>query len=377
MKALINKFIDCPTYGDHSVLKYHQNNHYQGLDFLRGVAALGVVWFHCAVRLDLPYLAPHGYLAVDFFFVLSGFVISLAYYRRLNSGVITLRRFALIRIIRLMPLIVLGTCLSAVVEIGRPGVQDQGQHLSDAVQALVFGLLLIPILRPTTLEFTIFPLNGPVWSLFLEVIVNACFALWASIKIRPGLLMPLFVISAAVVLWGIHLNGRVDVGHSPSDLWLGFARISYSFIAGVAIYYIKDKIRNIPIWIPTAILLFIFSFPILESINTMYDSICVIFILPLIVLLASSNKIGLCTQRWAVLSGNISYPLYALHYPLIRVFGVIGSSLQFGLVGRLGLVVAATSLSIFISICAYIFFDIPVRKKLGDIFLRRKQSGLV
>ncbi|HEY6882390.1 MAG TPA: OpgC domain-containing protein, partial [Polyangiales bacterium] len=65
--------------------------HYHALDFLRGVSALVVLWKHFSTRVDLPWLAPCGVLAVDFFFVLSGFVVASAYGARLQSGALSLK----------------------------------------------------------------------------------------------------------------------------------------------------------------------------------------------------------------------------------------------------------------------------------------------
>ena len=89
--------------------------HYLILDGLRGLAAIIVVCFHLTEPLassHLDNLVNHGYLAVDFFFLLSGFVMGYAYddrWDKLTIGGFLRRRFE-----RLQPLVVLGMTLGAV-----------------------------------------------------------------------------------------------------------------------------------------------------------------------------------------------------------------------------------------------------------------------
>lgn len=95
--------------------------HYAILDGLRGVAALTVIWYHvfegfATSPLDQKF--NHGYLAVDFFFILSGFVVGYAYDdrwagRRAGGGM-RMRDFLKRRIVRLHPMVVLGSVLGAV-----------------------------------------------------------------------------------------------------------------------------------------------------------------------------------------------------------------------------------------------------------------------
>ena len=88
--------------------------HYNILDGLRGVAALMVVWFHVFEAFATSHVDQrinHGYLAVDFFFVLSGFVIGYAYDDR--WGRMTYRDFFMRRLIRLHPMVVMGMLIGA------------------------------------------------------------------------------------------------------------------------------------------------------------------------------------------------------------------------------------------------------------------------
>src|ERR1700710_863959 len=91
------------------------NPYYPILDGLRGVAAILVVAFHifeAHSTSHLDQIINHGYLAVDFFFVLSGFVIGYAYDDRWGS--LTVKGFFKRRLVRLQPMVVMGMIIGAV-----------------------------------------------------------------------------------------------------------------------------------------------------------------------------------------------------------------------------------------------------------------------
>lgn len=120
-----------------------QAKHFMGLDGLRGVAALIVVIYHRRFWVA-GFEDWHGYLAVDFFFLPSGFVISHAYGGRLASGQLSPDRFAVARVIRLYPLIVLGAVLGTVSFVIE-GVQKSWLGLGlRALDALPFGGAALP-----------------------------------------------------------------------------------------------------------------------------------------------------------------------------------------------------------------------------------------
>jgi peptidoglycan/LPS O-acetylase OafA/YrhL len=91
--------------------------HYEILDGLRGVAAIMVIIFHLfethSLGNHLIQIINHGYLAVDFFFMLSGFVIGYAYDDRWDK--MTLGTFFKRRIIRLHPMVIMGSIVGAAL----------------------------------------------------------------------------------------------------------------------------------------------------------------------------------------------------------------------------------------------------------------------
>lgn len=162
--------------------------HYELLDGLRGVAALLVVIYHVFEGYAFSSGAPliegmnHGYLAVDFFFMLSGFVIAYAYDSRWQST-LTLKNFALRRLVRLHPMVLMGAVLGVITFVLQGSQQWDGTHmaLSAVMWALLMAMFMIPALPGCGYEVRgngeMFPLNGPTWSLFFEYIGNVLYAL--------------------------------------------------------------------------------------------------------------------------------------------------------------------------------------------------------
>ncbi len=336
-------------------------DHNLTLDWLRGVAAIAVVAFHLGRRLELPDLFGHGYLAVDFFFVLSGFVIAKAYENRLSTRKLSSGDFAITRAVRLLPMVALGTLLAAVVEVGRPGVSDQALHLREGLTALALGSFLIPVMWTTTLEATVFPLNGPMWTLFLEAVSNIAFVPWARLRLGRKWLYGAMAISLPFLIYGAWRTGGTEFGAVPSTFGLGFARIGWSFALGIILYYRRAHAPRISPFIVTLALLALLAVPDLGRLNYIFDLAAVLVALPIIVLAASASNFN---ARWAAESGNLSYPLYAIHYPMVRLIGVVGLKMQLPSIGRLAFAVVALGAIVIASWATFRFLDYPTRKWL-------------
>lgn len=159
--------------------------HYNLLDGLRGVAALMVIWYHifegfATSPIDQQF--NHGYLAVDFFFILSGFVIGYAYDDRWKT--MKTKDFFKRRLIRLHPMVILGVVLGAITFYIQGCEKWNGSHVSISmlIASMLIGLFLIPAAPGSCAEIRgngeMFPLNGPSWSLFFEYIGNILYALF-------------------------------------------------------------------------------------------------------------------------------------------------------------------------------------------------------
>lgn len=363
--------------------------HYAILDGLRGVAALMVVWYHifegfATSPLDQKF--NHGYLAVDFFYILSGFVIGYAYNDR--WGQMSFWGFIKRRLIRLHPMVVFAAIAGAISFLIQGSVQWDGTHisLSQVLIGLTLTILLIPSFPGGAGEVRgngeMFPLNGPSWSLFFEYIANIMYALFLR-RLSTKVLRTVVIASGIGYAAFAMLNGsgtyNMGVGWTMAGLNFigGLTRVTFAFSCGLLISRDFKPIRvENAFWKCSAILILLLSAPYIgieaNWINSLYDTVCTTVIFPLLVLLgASESSKGVQSNKIFSLLGDISYPLYMIHYPIMYLF--YAWLWKNGYPGDGGLNFSQAwpvAVAIFISmpVLAYIclrLYDIPVRKWLG------------
>lgn len=360
--------------------------HYNILDGFRGVAAITVVFFHIFEAFATSHLdqrVNHGYLAVDFFFILSGFVMGYAYDDRWKT--MTIVNFIKRRFIRLHPMVVIGAIIGAAV------FYFQGCSFWDVSQVSVGMLLLATLLNALLIPATpgteirgvgeMYPLNGPSWSLFFEYIGNLLYAFFIRKLSTQALSVLVFLAACGLAAFAIFGSlGDICVGFSlTGDNMLGGSlRLLFSFSAGLLLSRIFKPARvKGAFWIGSFIIVTLSAIPRIGGsenlwMNGLYDSVCVIFIFPLLVYLGASGKTtNKLTTRICKFLGDISYPLYMVHYPFIYLYfaWVKNENLSFeeSLPGALALVAG----SIILAYLCLRLYDEPVRKYLTKKWLRR------
>jgi peptidoglycan/LPS O-acetylase OafA/YrhL len=286
---------------------------YETLDGLRGVAAIAVLLFHLNAIFNAPALVTHGYLAVDFFFLLSGFVLAHGYSARLRD--MTLSRFIHIRARRLLPLSVLGVTLGTVLLLSRSVTEPA---LSDSAAGILaaFALNLVLVPKPwlgQATEGLLFPADIVLWSLSLEMAVNI---VWAAFLVRAGSAwLALIVAAAAVALVFFAMrHGGLSLGLDRGTYVAAVARASFSFFLGVLIWRFRPcprPSRLVP-WVLLAALAGALCIPVEGWI---VDVICVFVVFPVILYVAVGFGNHEGAQAFPVL-GRLSYPLYATHVPI-------------------------------------------------------------
>lgn len=274
------------------------------LDGLRGVAASAVVFLHAFAIMKLEGPAMNAGLAVDFFFCLSGFVISHAYDRRLARG-LGFRAFMLARIRRLYPMIALGIVLGVGASL------LAGDAVSKVAFEAVAAAVLFPILWTGPLAY---PLNLPMWSLFFEFAANAAYAL-AGVKISNRLLA-LAVIAGGIVLGVLAwLADGLDFGVGGKSFPAGAFRVFYPFAAGVLIHRLALW-RRAPVLNPWLLAAAVAALLYSTVQGWAYDVVVGILLLPVFVVLGAAAKTGGSDALWSYL-GRLSYPLYLVHVPVL------------------------------------------------------------
>ena len=352
------------------ILKTKQ--HFDVLDGLRGVAAVAIVIFHfmdwVSPDFSLNFIA-HGFLAVDFFFCLSGFVIGYAYDDRMEKMGLT--EFLKSRLIRLHPLIILGSVLGLVAFIFDPFGGPAGTYNTGRLFLLFLSSsFLIPFPAMEERFFNLFGLNAPAWSLFWEYAANLVYAI-GLYKIARHYLIPLAVVAAAALCFVSYDAGNLVGGWNGETFWHGGARISYSFLAGLLIYRYNWIIKNRIGFIGLAILLCLAFIMPWSSWNWLTEPLVVLFYFPLMVSLGAGTVLAPGLRKLCVFSGNISYPLYMTHYGAIWIFGAYFTSQKPGTAEFTLVIIIGTALLIGIAYLAMVLYDIPVRRYLTN---KRKQQ---
>ena len=364
--------------------------HYNILDGLRGVAALTVVCFHLFEAYATSHLDQkinHGYLAVDFFFILSGFVVGYAYDDRWKKTM-TVKNFLARRVIRLHPMVVMGALIGAAV------FYFQGCSVWDvskiSVTMLLAGTLMNSLMIPATPGTEIrgvgemYPLNGPTWSLFFEYIGNILYALF--LRKLPTKVLAVWVAVAACSLAGFAIwgpLGDICVGFSLTEENIvgGSLRLLFAFSAGLLLSRIFKPVKiKGAFWIGGIAIVVLSAIPRIGGsehlwMNGLYDAACAIILFPIIVYLAASGKTtDKITTKVCKFLGDISYPLYMVHYPFIYLYyaWVKNENLTFtqSLPGAAALVIG----SVILAYLCLKLYDEPVRQYLTKRFLPKQKK---
>ncbi|WP_455666510.1 acyltransferase family protein [Phocaeicola sp.] len=369
--------------------------HYDLLDGLRGVAALLVVWYHVFEGYAFAgggtiESINHGYLAVDFFFILSGFVIGYAYDDRWSKS-LTMKDFFKRRLIRLHPMVVMGVVLGVITFCIQGSVQWDGTHVATSMIMLsvLCSLFFIPALPGVGYEVRgngeMFPLNGPSWSLFFEYIGNILYALFIrrlSTKALGVLVVLLGAGLTAFAAFDVSGYGNIGVGWTLDGVNFlgGSLRMLFPFTMGLFLSRIFKpmKVRG-AFWICSAVLLALFSVPYLEgmepvSMNGLYEMFCVIVVFPILIWLgASGSTTDKNSTRICKFLGDISFPLYIIHYPFMYLFYAWLIEKQLFTLGETWQVVLCVYIgSVVVAYLCLKLYDEPVRRWLSKKFLAKK-----
>lgn len=302
--------------------------HYEVLDGLRGSAAILVVLFHIMGMTvswaDTGQLLHHAALAVDFFFVLSGFVIAFAYDDRWKT--MSTRQFILIRLVRLHPLVLLGAVLGLLSFLIDPFATNQRAiSISTVLSYFALACLLLPYPALPNRWTDTHSLNSPAWSLLQEYIGNLAYALVLR-RLSTFALGVLVLLAGALLAWCAWDKNTLDLGSYWETMWQGTARMAFSFMMGLWLYRIRDRFPKIRLgWIAASLVLIaVFAMPLMPKewphANGLYEVTMVIVVFPLLILCGAHSQIGKIEMAVCKFAGRISYPVYILHYPFLLIY---------------------------------------------------------
>lgn len=361
---------------------------YDLLDGLRGVAALMVMLYHVFNDAKSFFLWPtpvseffHGFMAVDFFFILSGFVMGYAYDNQWKDKM-TLGSFIRRRLIRLHPMMVIGVLVGVVAFVVQGCTKWDGTEVSLQTLMLVtlLGLFMIP--SPASLEVRgnteTFPLNGPQWSLFIEYVGSLLYGLLLH-KLSTKWLR-VWVACAIVSIAGFALlteDGGIAYGWSsePVNFMGGFLRMLYAYPMGLLMARMFRERQPKPLHghvflLSSLALVVLLGLPFLggKDTETIYQLVCIFSFFPTIIWCAARGVVTGSKQKAVSFLGRLSYPLYAVHYPFVYLF--------ITWIGRSGhpyegysqpwiAVIITMAASLLVATLCLLYYDEPIRKRLN------------
>jgi peptidoglycan/LPS O-acetylase OafA/YrhL len=347
-------------------------NRYTFLDGVRGIAAIFVFTRHAS---DFWGWRPYrSYLAVDLFFLLSGFVIAYAYDERLRNKTMSTRQFLLTRLIRLYPVFLLSVVLSSIVMIGK---SEMGTQEHPAFGEILGVFALTALFLPARMQGSVqlFPLNGPYWSLFYELVTNTLYALLVPILNTYTLA---FIVAGSLVAisFGAVLHGNLDMGlyWGLASNAAGLFRSTFGIFLGLLIYRNTKFLTRyfgglVSPWYGVLGMALVLATPMFARFNAEMDLLAVAVIFPLCLILASQDRPSRMDPVFLVL-GSASYPIYVLHVPIIALisFSIAGRIGYFPPVGGAVLLAGIVALSVWI----VKIYDLPARKWLSKRLLKRR-----
>lgn len=363
--------------------------HYEVLDGLRGTAAICVVIFHILelVTPDYPHNPMHhAFLAVDFFFLLSGFVVGYAYDERMAKGAppklaLSFWEFAKRRLIRLHPAVIVAAVWAVIWYINDPFVgttHNMGAAISLEKLLLIFSLSLFLLPTPGlpgTFGET-HSLNGPSWTLFLEYIANALYGLFGH-RLKLSLHIALCVLAAVALLATALSYNLLVLGWDWKHFWMGYVRLAFPFLTGLLIYRLNLKLTvPQPYLLCSALLVAAFMVPCPGDYNGLLEAGLVILVFPTIVMMgAGIEKMTGWLGKLCRFTGQLSYPLYIIHYPLIYVFGHWAWSTHPSQPRLVAVAVCTFAIEIALATVLLYAYELPVRAWLSRKFLSREDAA--
>lgn len=292
-----------------------KGHRYAALDAMRGLAAFAVVVYH----LDRPY-APTAFVAVDFFFVLSGFVIARAYGNKILGGM-TIFGFMTARYRRLYPLFLLGS----IYGLGQFLLfwKSNNSGFADLISSLGSTLLMLPsptfFTRPLDQLLPLYPLNGPAWSLFWELLVNLIFAV-ALVRLKSRYLIAIATAALAMLIASVFHHRSLDLGWEWKSVDGGLARVLFSFTLGVLIYRMEALTKPRLTYLAFLPILSLCLLLLMPTQSLKFALLFCVLLSPLIVIAGSRLEVPRQLQPICIFLGYLSYPIYMCHRGFTEIY---------------------------------------------------------
>lgn len=335
-----------------------KSNRFAVLDGLRGVAALVVLTFHLVQQHDLTALPLAG-LAVDFFYLLSGFVVAFAYEPRMQSGTMSLGSFVRVRITRLYPLILLGTAMGIALALLAVAVKHSVTYQQVALSGTL-ALLLLPSYVFPQWE-TAYPFNMASWSLTFELFVNAAYGVIVT-SLTSRRLIIVTACGAVVLAWVAFMNHGIAGGNNQSNFAYGFGRVVFPFFAGVLLYRYRPS-QHLGAWTGIGLILGLAALLLVPlHISSLFSLLYVLLLFPAIIAVGAAVEPGRRLTRACGFAAELSYPIYILQGPVLRIGEELLKHWHFGPLGCWLFGISEAGIVAVIAYLALKFYDKPLQR---------------
>ncbi len=276
-----------------------------GLDLLRGVAAIVVLVMHIVGF-------PGGHLAVDFFFMLSGYVMARSFEERLKSGAISTLQFGAMRFARLWPVMAVGAALGLNVAVVIQGFSG------DLAVAFVFAMLMLPASASVP-----YLLNLPAWSIFYELVANVVHAAFLA-KLDNRALAAALAACAVLFVASFAVTGFPRILHETTPIMqvAVIFRALVSYIAGVLLYRLLRDKAPLHMPISAGVGLLVGYIALVSWVEFPLWPVPFVFVVAPLVLISGLDRSA--PKRTSHALGTISFPLYAIHFPVISAVALAG-----------------------------------------------------
>jgi peptidoglycan/LPS O-acetylase OafA/YrhL len=350
-----------------------KRRYFESLDLLRGLAAIVVLIYHADFMFGLRHrLFPGGYLAVDLFFVLSGFVLSLNYGDKFLQRSISFRDYLVARLARLYPLFFVTTAIGCVVMTVRYrsnyGYVDGAGLTSSALT----NILMLPSFAGAYDTTVLFIFNPASWSIFFEMVASILIFCFLG-RISQTALVAVAAVAAVALAGATLFVGTVDTGYSSENIWAGFPRVIFSFTVGMLI---QNAFTRKP-WRCTALSYYAMLAAVLALIQLkmffpnapLFDILAVGFVLPALVAVGAGVSFAGLPRKIALFFGETSYSVYLTQGSLIIIAAGLSQALMHEKIYDLGAWVGFVFIpfAVALSFLTYRYFELPSRVLLRQL----------
>lgn len=284
----------------------------RSLNTVRGVAAVMVAVYHAPMLFGVATILPHAYLAVDLFFVLSGFVMLHVYEPRIKAGM-SFPRFLQLRAARLYPLLVIATL--GGFALWTATAMAKGQRFdADTLTSLGLNLMLAPRQLAVSTAGQVYPFVVHSWSITWELVICVAMFLWLT-TLRRGALV-IAVLAALALGFVAHDQGRLDGGWTTETFWIGGLRALSAFSAGVVVRQVTrawTPPRGLKLAAAVAAALILGYVVLVPRDMWWIDYLAATVGFPLLLMAAASSRGGLLETPLGDRLGEASYSVYLLH----------------------------------------------------------------